>query len=124
MSANVPPLHEVANFVTFYFPLKIKILAKREREVTTKFAIARNGCWQLPFLFLRFYFLFSFSFPLSVKCLFYSCRKLVHFGGCLFHFGEENVRNKRSWQGQDLFNFYSSLTVMVISSLNLYSPFL
>ena len=34
----------VANFGTFYFPLKIKILAKRERELTTKFAIARNGC--------------------------------------------------------------------------------
>ena len=27
-----------------YFLLKIKILAKRERELTTKFAIARNGC--------------------------------------------------------------------------------
>jgi hypothetical protein len=34
----------VAKFGTFYFLLKIKILAKRERELTTKFAIARNGC--------------------------------------------------------------------------------
>ena len=34
----------VAKFGTDYFPLKIKILAKRERELTTKFAIARNGC--------------------------------------------------------------------------------
>lgn len=34
----------VANFGTNYFLLKIKILAKRERELTTKFAIARNGC--------------------------------------------------------------------------------
>jgi hypothetical protein len=28
------------------FLLKIKILAKRKREFTTKFAIARNGCWR------------------------------------------------------------------------------
>ncbi len=34
----------VANFGTDYFLLKIKILAKRERALTTKFAIARNGC--------------------------------------------------------------------------------
>jgi hypothetical protein len=34
----------VANFVNVYFPLKIIILAKREREVTTKFAIACNRC--------------------------------------------------------------------------------
>jgi hypothetical protein len=46
MAGNVSPLHEVANFGTNYFLLKIKILAKRERELTTKFAIARNGCWQ------------------------------------------------------------------------------
>ena len=32
-----------------YFPLKIKFLAKRERELTTKFAIARNGCYELLF---------------------------------------------------------------------------
>jgi hypothetical protein len=43
---DVPPLGEVANFGTNYFPLKIKILAKRKRELTTKFAIARNGCYQ------------------------------------------------------------------------------
>ena len=77
----------VAKFGTYYFPLKIKILAKRERELTTKFAIARNGCWQLPFLFISNYFWFSFCFSLSVKCLFYSSGSLVHFGGCLFHFG-------------------------------------
>jgi hypothetical protein len=35
----------VANFVNVYFPLKIIILAKREREVTTKFAIACNRCY-------------------------------------------------------------------------------
>ncbi len=40
----------VANFGTNYFPLKIKILAKRERELTTKFAIARNGCYRKPLL--------------------------------------------------------------------------
>ena len=37
----------VAMFGTNYFPLKIKILAKCERELTTKFAIARNGCYWL-----------------------------------------------------------------------------
>ncbi len=42
---DVPPLQEVANFGTDYFLLKIKILAKRKRELTTKFAIARNGCY-------------------------------------------------------------------------------
>ncbi|WP_228463471.1 hypothetical protein, partial [Flavobacterium psychrophilum] len=40
----VPPLGEVANFVTVYFPLKIKFLAERKREFTTKFAILPNGC--------------------------------------------------------------------------------
>jgi hypothetical protein len=44
ITANVPALGEVANFGTVYFQLKIKILAKRERELNTKFAIARNGC--------------------------------------------------------------------------------
>lgn len=34
----------VVKFGTNYFPLKIKILAKREREFTTKLAIARNSC--------------------------------------------------------------------------------
>jgi len=37
-------LAEVANFVTTYFLLKIKIPAKCERELKTKFVIARNGC--------------------------------------------------------------------------------
>ena len=41
---NVSPLGEVANFVTVYFPLKIKFLAERKREFTTKFAILPNGC--------------------------------------------------------------------------------
>jgi hypothetical protein len=40
MATNVPPLHAVANFGTDYFLLKIKILAKRKRELTTKLAIA------------------------------------------------------------------------------------
>jgi hypothetical protein len=40
MRHNVPALGEVAKFGTDYFPLKIKILAKRKRELTTKFAIA------------------------------------------------------------------------------------
>jgi hypothetical protein len=30
--------------VTDYFPLKIKFLAKRKREFTTKLAILLNGC--------------------------------------------------------------------------------
>jgi hypothetical protein len=38
---------EVANFGTNYFLLKIKILAKR--ELTTKFAIARNGSFAIAF---------------------------------------------------------------------------
>ena len=48
ISDNVPPLGEVANFVTVYFPLKIKFLAKRERELIRKFAIARNRCYMMP----------------------------------------------------------------------------
>ena len=44
ITTNVPRLQEVANFGTNYFLLKIKILAKRKREFTTKFAIARNRC--------------------------------------------------------------------------------
>jgi hypothetical protein len=40
----VPPLGEVAKLVTVYFLLKIKIIAKRERELAAKFVIARNGC--------------------------------------------------------------------------------
>jgi hypothetical protein len=44
LAHNVPPLGEVANFVTVYFPLKIKFLAERKREFTTKFAILPNGC--------------------------------------------------------------------------------
>ena len=38
--AHVPALCAVAKFGTDYFLLKIKILAKRKRELTTKFAIA------------------------------------------------------------------------------------
>ena len=37
----------VAKCGTNYFLLKIEILAKCERELTTKFAIARNGCYML-----------------------------------------------------------------------------
>ena len=44
VEAIVSQLWEVANLVTDYFLLKIKILAKREFEFTTKFANARNGC--------------------------------------------------------------------------------
>jgi hypothetical protein len=40
---DVPRLGEVANFGTYYFLAKIKFLTKRERELATKFAIARNG---------------------------------------------------------------------------------
>jgi len=39
-----PRLASVANFGTDYFLLKIIFLAKREREFTTKFAIAPNVC--------------------------------------------------------------------------------
>jgi hypothetical protein len=49
ITANVPPLGEVANFVTVYFPLKIKFLAERKREFTTKFAILPNGCCAMFF---------------------------------------------------------------------------
>jgi hypothetical protein len=44
VAANVPALGEVASFGTDYFLSKIKILAKRKREFTTKFAIAPNVC--------------------------------------------------------------------------------
>jgi hypothetical protein len=40
---NVPALHAVAKFGTDYFLLKIKILAKHKRELTTKFAIAETA---------------------------------------------------------------------------------
>jgi len=40
ITANVSGLCEVANFGTNYFLLKIKFLAERKREFTTKFAIA------------------------------------------------------------------------------------
>ncbi|MES2852193.1 MAG: hypothetical protein V4698_04715, partial [Bacteroidota bacterium] len=43
-TANVSPLGEVANFVTVYFPIKIKFLAERKREFIAKFAILPNGC--------------------------------------------------------------------------------
>jgi len=60
MMQNVLPLGEVASDGTAYLLLKIKILAKREREFTTKFAIARNGCWP-TYLFLQNYLLENFS---------------------------------------------------------------
>ncbi len=44
VATNVMPLSDVASFVTDYFPLKIKFLAKRKREFTTKLAILLNGC--------------------------------------------------------------------------------
>ena len=59
LPTTFPRLASVANFGTAYFLLKIKFLAKREREFTTKFAIAPNVCWQMPFFFLlSFYILF------------------------------------------------------------------
>jgi len=48
---NVPALGEVASFGTDYILLKIKLLAKRKRELTAKFAIAKNGCWQIVLFF-------------------------------------------------------------------------
>ena len=45
-------LKSVAKFGTSYFLIKIKILAKRKRELTTKFAIARNGCYRQLFSFI------------------------------------------------------------------------
>ena len=49
---NVSRLQEVANFGTNYFLLKIIFLAKRERELTTKFAISCNRCYTQVFLLL------------------------------------------------------------------------
>ena len=51
ITANVLALGEVANFGTDYFLLKIKFLAKREREFTTKFAILPNACCAFVLLF-------------------------------------------------------------------------
>lgn len=42
VTSNVLTFGEVANFVTDYFHLKIKFLAKRKRELTSKFAILPN----------------------------------------------------------------------------------
>ena len=44
IAGNVPALCAVANFGTDYFLSKIKILAKRKRDFTIKFAIAQNAC--------------------------------------------------------------------------------
>jgi hypothetical protein len=44
IKANGLALGAVADFGTDYFLLKIIFLAKREREFTTKFAIAPNVC--------------------------------------------------------------------------------
>jgi hypothetical protein len=46
VSANVLALGEVASFGTDYFLSKIKFLARNKRELTTKFAILPNACWQ------------------------------------------------------------------------------
>ncbi len=97
ISHNVPPLGEVANFVTVYFPLKIKFLAERKRELTTKFAILPNGCYAFAlflsspfvvikleilhlvaqlFLFLKNYFLWL---PFAFHFLIYGIPKKIHF---------------------------------------------
>ncbi|MEO0046341.1 MAG: hypothetical protein RL705_1532 [Bacteroidota bacterium] len=44
LATNVPAIGKVAKYGTFNFLLKIKFLAKRKRELTTKPAIAQNGC--------------------------------------------------------------------------------
>jgi len=91
----------VAKFGTNYFLLKIKILAKRKRELTTKFAIARNGCYQQALYSLKHvlffsFCLFCFNFRLFQfgncliafsSCLFYFRRSLVAFGRRLFYCG-------------------------------------
>jgi hypothetical protein len=43
LKRNVLRLQEVVNFVTDYFLLKIKFLAKRKREFTTKFVILQKA---------------------------------------------------------------------------------
>jgi hypothetical protein len=43
MIANVMPYIEVTNLAKDYFPLKLKILAKRKYESTTKPAILPNS---------------------------------------------------------------------------------
>lgn len=71
---NVPPLHAVAKFGTNYSLLKIKILAKRKRELTTKLAIARNGCLAVGVLigfYICFcYFWLIFSFFYGIICFY------------------------------------------------------
>ena len=73
ISANVPALGEVAKFETDYFPLKIKFLAKRKREFTTKFAILPNGCYatffnirKRKFRLLCFFFLVQYI-PFAIQ---------------------------------------------------------
>ena len=61
----------VANFVNVYFPLKIIILAKREREVTTKIAIACNRCY---LLFYFVYIIFALCHSCQIQVLQISCR--------------------------------------------------
>ena len=70
LAYNVPRLQEVANFGTNYFLLKIKILAKCERELTTKFAISCNRCYMPFFLFsisilLIFWLTFHYLFEVA-----------------------------------------------------------
>ena len=43
-------LHEVANFVTAYFLIKINVIAKSEREFYTNFAILCNCCCAMVLL--------------------------------------------------------------------------
>ena len=50
IGANVSQLGDGAKFGTAYFPLKIDIIAKCERDFTTKFALLPNCCWRFGFI--------------------------------------------------------------------------
>ena len=69
MFANVPALGEVANFGTDYFLLKIKFLAKRKREFTTKFAILPNGLLAVVFMISNGFQLFGVKISLDFGIL-------------------------------------------------------
>lgn len=73
MNANGLALGEVANFVTDYFLLKIKFLAKRKREITTKFAILPNACWAFGVFILHFFILPIINYILDFILLKVSC---------------------------------------------------
>ena len=87
------PLGEVANFVTDYFPLKIKFLAKRNREFTTKFAILPNGGYSQWFLFWHCVYVSSSgtskiigtldlnAFPTAIACLNFKVGKAFIYSG-------------------------------------------